>query len=96
MIYGKYPFPSDAKLLDLATPINHLNVAATAQLHPRNSTAASLVRGQNPNGRSMPDRTACLLQLKMASKAQKLIDGTAIKIRANRRRFSALQILNRR
>ena len=83
---------------------------------PAQSTAASLLRGQDPKSRSNPDRAARAAssgqvlgvsasascgapthkgQLKMASKAQQLIGGTAIRGRANRRRFSDLQISNR-
>ena len=82
----------------------------------RASTAASLLRGQNPKGRSVRDRTACAASsvqvlgvsasascgaqihkgpTQMASKAQKLIGGTAIRNLANRPRFSDLQISNR-
>jgi len=83
---------------------------------PAQSTAASLLRAQDPKSRSNPDRTACAASsaqvlgvpasascgaqthkgpTQMASKAQKLIGGTAIRSRASRCRFSDLQISNR-
>jgi hypothetical protein len=95
--------------------ISHSDITACAA-PPAQSTAASLLRGQNPKGRSVPDRTACAASsaqvlgasasascgtqthkrtTQMASKAQKLIGGTAIRNLANRPRFSDLQISNR-
>jgi len=79
-----------------------------AQLHPRKALprvslaarirkagrclTAPLARRHSPQVLGVSASVSCRAQ----AHAQKLIDGTAIKSRANRRRFSNLQISNRR